>query len=372
MVEQEQGQLTVIVAEDEPRILRHIVSKIEEKLPYCRVVATATNGREALERVRELHPDVVFTDIKMPEMGGLELSRVLHMEFPRTYVVLLSGYSDFSFAQQAIRYGVFSYLLKPLEDDKLQETVGEIRRKMEESGRETLHSVVASRSIRSNEPSFQDFFREKYCAIVNICFFNLCYDNRDELLGSRYIRLLKGLDWEKVFHELWWEPFDWIVSDETSANQKSLIVSVRRPETWNAEEFCRLLRERIEAIYPKLPANLCCHLKAVAHEKTWTLVKRMRKMMEARVVAGFPSLYVLERDEWDETGDRLMPVRLRVQNTVKSLIRAGNREALREEMLALFRFMRAEHFPQKLLQKGVELLFKSLEFSFDRVDAAAL
>ena len=90
--------------------------------------------------------------------------------------------------------------------------------------------------------------------------------------------------------------------------------------------------------------------------------------MEARVVAGFPSLYVLERDEWDETGDRLMPVRLRVQNTVKSLIRAGNR--LREEMLALFRFMRAEHFPQKLLQKGVELLFKSLEFSFDRVDAA--
>ena len=70
------------------------------------------------------------TDISMPVMGGMELIKAVRDNYPSTVIVIVSGYSDFAYAQQAIRYGVSNYLLKPLENDSLIETLFDIKKSL--------------------------------------------------------------------------------------------------------------------------------------------------------------------------------------------------------------------------------------------------
>ncbi len=73
----------------------------------------APDGELALPLIRQIQPDLLITDIKMPFMDGLALIELVRKELPRTKIVIISGYDDFSYAQQAIRMGVEQYLLKP-------------------------------------------------------------------------------------------------------------------------------------------------------------------------------------------------------------------------------------------------------------------
>ena len=112
-------QFKVIVADDEKLIANNISRRIEEAHPAFRVVSRAGTGLEALEQARETLPDVVFSDIKMPEMDGIELISRLRNEMPDTLCVIVSGYSDFEYMKAAIRNSAVDYLLKPVNPEEL-------------------------------------------------------------------------------------------------------------------------------------------------------------------------------------------------------------------------------------------------------------
>ena len=113
-------QFKVIVADDEKLIARNIARRIEESNDAFRVVALAGSGTEALEQAREMLPDVVFSDIKMPEMNGIELITHLKEEHPSVLCVIVSGYSDFEYMKAAIQNSAVDYLLKPVNHDELR------------------------------------------------------------------------------------------------------------------------------------------------------------------------------------------------------------------------------------------------------------
>ena len=114
---------TVLVAEDEPPALKNICSIIGKYCPEYRVAATAGDGAAALAKIREIRPDVVVSDIKMPRPTGVELAEILHEEMPETCFIITSGYDDFAFAQSAIRSGVTDYLLKPITPSALKKSL---------------------------------------------------------------------------------------------------------------------------------------------------------------------------------------------------------------------------------------------------------
>lgn len=87
----------------------------------------ASNGKQALTILRTQKIDFLLTDIKMPHMDGLELAGKAREENPDLPIVIFSGYSDFSFAQEAMRYGVKDYVLKPVDPDTFHETIGKIK-----------------------------------------------------------------------------------------------------------------------------------------------------------------------------------------------------------------------------------------------------
>ena len=113
-------QFKVIVADDEKLIANNISRRIEETNPAFRIISRAGTGLEALEQARELLPDVVFSDIKMPEMDGIQLISRLREEMPDTLCVIVSGYSDFEYMKAAIRNSAVDYLLKPVNPEELR------------------------------------------------------------------------------------------------------------------------------------------------------------------------------------------------------------------------------------------------------------
>lgn len=122
---------TVVVADDEYELRNAIVQRIDWNAAGFRVVGAAENGIEALELVEKLEPDLLLTDIKMPFLSGIDLARQVREIRPAMHIAFLSGYDDFSYAQQAIQYNIISYMLKPLSLEELTQELIAIREKMD-------------------------------------------------------------------------------------------------------------------------------------------------------------------------------------------------------------------------------------------------
>ncbi len=121
----------VVLVDDEQIILQGLMKVFPWKEFDCQVVGTATDGAQGLRVIRQTRPHIVLTDIRMPNMDGLQMIAALQSEFPHMQVTVLTAFRDFDYAQQAIRLGVCRYLLKPSKMDELKEAfrlmIGELR-----------------------------------------------------------------------------------------------------------------------------------------------------------------------------------------------------------------------------------------------------
>ena len=115
--------LRVLIADDESKVCQLIEKLVDWDALGMEVVAVAENGIEALEKIKEFHPDIVITDIRMPDVDGIGLMKQCRSQWANTSIVVISGYDDFKYAQQAIEYGASAYLLKPVDKQELYRVV---------------------------------------------------------------------------------------------------------------------------------------------------------------------------------------------------------------------------------------------------------
>lgn len=123
--------LKVFLVEDEIVMREGIKNNIPWKEEGLDFVGEASDGELAYPMIRKLQPDIIITDIKMPFMDGLELSRLVKKDFPDTSIIILSGYDEFEYAKEAIKIGVTEYLVKPISSARLLEAVKEIGSRIE-------------------------------------------------------------------------------------------------------------------------------------------------------------------------------------------------------------------------------------------------
>lgn len=124
--------LKVFLVEDESFIREGLRDNIPWEQYGYSFVGEASDGEMALPLIRKAKPDVLITDIKMPFMDGIALSKVVHAELPQTKIIIISGYDDFEYARQAIEVGVEQYLLKPITKLTLRKTLTELKEKIEQ------------------------------------------------------------------------------------------------------------------------------------------------------------------------------------------------------------------------------------------------
>lgn len=123
---------TVVIVDDEKLVINSLALAFPWEETAFEVIATFQNSRTALEEIKTLRPDVVFSDIKMPGMDGLKMMEELRKALPSIRVVFISGHEEFSYARQALQLGADGYCLKPLEDEEIMEVLDKIRGELEE------------------------------------------------------------------------------------------------------------------------------------------------------------------------------------------------------------------------------------------------
>ena len=124
----------VFLVEDEIVVREGIRKNILWEQYGFQYTGDAPDGELALPLIRQIQPDLLITDIKMPFMDGLALIELVRRELPRTKIIIISGHDDFSYAQQAIQMGVEQYLLKPILRGKMVEILMSCTRRWKRSG----------------------------------------------------------------------------------------------------------------------------------------------------------------------------------------------------------------------------------------------
>ena len=119
--------IKVLIADDQ-ELIRQSLSFVLDAQNDITIVGAATNGREAIELVRKERPDVVLMDIRMPEVDGVECTKLIKSAYPEIKVIILTTFDDDEYVFDALRYGASGYLLKGVSVAELAEAVREVVR----------------------------------------------------------------------------------------------------------------------------------------------------------------------------------------------------------------------------------------------------
>lgn len=133
--------IRVLIADDQ-ELIRQSLSFVLDAQADIAMVGTASNGREAIELVRKEKPDVVLMDIRMPEVDGVECTRLIKAAYPQIKVIILTTFDDDEYVFGALRYGASGYLLKGVSVSELANAVREVVR-----GGSIIMPGVASKAL---------------------------------------------------------------------------------------------------------------------------------------------------------------------------------------------------------------------------------
>jgi len=153
--------LKVFLVEDENIVRENLRDSIMWQQYGYQFAGEASDGEMALPLIRKVKPDVLITDIKMPFMDGLALSGIVSQEFPQMKIIIISGYSEFEYARQAIRAGVEQYILKPVTRSSLQKALQEIRDKIENEREQENYLEKFKEDMQEYEQFSRRIFFEK-------------------------------------------------------------------------------------------------------------------------------------------------------------------------------------------------------------------
>lgn len=148
----------ILLADDEEEVRKGIIRKINWEQVGFEVAGDAENGQDALEKIEQLKPDVVMTDIRMPYMDGLALSAKIRQKYPSIKILIFSGYDDFEYAQQAIKLNVTEYILKPVNGEELTEILNRVRENLDEEIEQRRNVSLLRESYRNSLPILRELF----------------------------------------------------------------------------------------------------------------------------------------------------------------------------------------------------------------------
>ena len=148
----------VVLADDEPEVLRSIQRTLDWEKYGFSVVGAFLNGLDVLEFLENHDVDIVFTDIRMPFMDGIELMHKIKEKYPYIKLVIISGYDDFQYAKEALIHGVLDYILKPINAREMSEVLQKVKDKMD-TELEEKQSIQKLRNLYlENQPIIRENF----------------------------------------------------------------------------------------------------------------------------------------------------------------------------------------------------------------------
>ena len=159
-----------IIIDDEPYVASLFPKMLNWQDYGFELAETFTSGLEAMEWLKKNHCDVIFTDISMPDLSGTEIAKLCYETFPQILIVFFSAHRNFDYALNAIRYNVFEYILKPISQAVLKETVIRLKTQIEKSQKNIETNNRESEEYEQNDAinSAKQFINEHYSEEISI------------------------------------------------------------------------------------------------------------------------------------------------------------------------------------------------------------
>ncbi len=142
--------MKIFLVEDEFVVREGIKNNIDWEGAGYEFCGEASDGELAFPMIQKLKPDIVVTDIKMPFMDGLELSKLIKKECPQIEIIILSGYEEFEYAKEGIKIGVAEYLTKPISGEDLLKEINSVAARIEERQKEAQIRAMFEREMEEN------------------------------------------------------------------------------------------------------------------------------------------------------------------------------------------------------------------------------
>jgi two-component system response regulator YesN len=152
------GKLKVLIVDDEHLIRNLLRMRIDWEAQGMEIVGEAANAGEAMALVEQLHPDIIFTDIYMPKVDGIEFSEQVLASYPQIKIVIVTGHDEFEYARRSIKIGVFDFILKPIRPAELVQITSKLREKIQ---KERLHKHKIEQLQEVMERN-QNFLKEQF------------------------------------------------------------------------------------------------------------------------------------------------------------------------------------------------------------------
>lgn len=190
-----------ILLVDDEREEREGISFLIRKFRYPLEIVQAPSGKKALDILKEQKIDILFTDVKMPVMSGLELARIVRETNKEVKIIIYSAYAEFEYAKQAIEMNALRYLLKPIEVDEFKELMNDVmsslestRRKSEKNRKDSLFKIFTGGKLTEDERKTveQSLFPEgdEGCRFLNMEFIKNYFQENEESfirIAQRYL-----------------------------------------------------------------------------------------------------------------------------------------------------------------------------------------
>ncbi|PQP81434.1 DNA-binding response regulator [Paenibacillus sp. PCH8] len=268
--------LKVLLVDDEMFVRKGMYELIDWQALGMEIAGEAENGLEALKQVEYLQPDVIITDIRMPILDGLELIQaVANLPNLEPVFIIISGYHDFKYAQQAIRYGVHDYILKPIDDEEMTATLQKSaqmicnKRKHILLAEEQVCNIMLEDMIKGQ---VQKEDEHRYAEVFGI--------NRHSGLLIGLIELHTGLELRKVtlhrvrelLHTLEDDDFNIFVIEEQRGRFAMMLLWKEQPTNRNVEDkiqrMDRVLSEQLNVDFGLYPGTLVSDMANIPRSLT--------------------------------------------------------------------------------------------------------
>jgi len=193
----------LVVADDEPKIRRGIENMLDWHGLNIEIVGEAEDGEIALEVIKEKKPHIILLDINMPFLNGLSLLQKLKDINNKSIVIIISGYDDFSYAQRALQFDVFDYILKPVNKKSMEEIITKAIYKLNEIEKENNYLEWMNKQLNENmyvlkKTFFSEWLNNKLRdeeVLEEMKFFNINFGNN---IGIIVVKLVDKLNIEII------------------------------------------------------------------------------------------------------------------------------------------------------------------------------
>lgn len=145
--------ISLCIIDDIKSVVDGVATRIDWKAHGIRVCGTALNGEIGLALIERHRPDIILTDIRMPKLDGLELTRRVKEICPHSKVLLFTGYTDFEYAQQAVRLGAFDFIAKPFSLTQIEQAIIEAKKEVVEQRAKWLEQEQLQRKLDESMPT---------------------------------------------------------------------------------------------------------------------------------------------------------------------------------------------------------------------------